>query len=59
MNCIEILPVKQEKKIERLAAYCRVSSDSLDQKNSFAAQIKYYSDYVKLNPQYALINRSQ
>lgn len=56
MNCIEIPPVKQEKKIERLAAYCRVSTDSLDQKNSFEAQIKYYSDYVKLNPQYELVD---
>lgn len=40
----------------RLAAYCRVSSDSADQIHSFAAQIRHYSDYAKQNPQYELID---
>ena len=40
----------------RLAAYCRVSSDSEDQVHSFAAQIRHYSDYAKQNPQYELID---
>ena len=35
----------------RLAAYCRVSSDSSDQLHSFAAQIKYYSEYCKRHPE--------
>lgn len=35
--------------IQRAAAYCRVSTDSEDQANSFAAQFKYYTDYIKNN----------
>ncbi len=30
----------------RVAAYCRVSTDSNDQLNSFYAQVKYYTDYI-------------
>ena len=40
----------------RLAAYCRVSRDSLDQLHSFAAQIRYYKDYEKKHPQYMLVD---
>ena len=31
----------------RCAAYCRVSSDSTDQLNSFAAQIRYYENFFE------------
>ena len=30
----------------RVAAYCRVSTDSDDQVNSFIAQVKYYNDFI-------------
>ena len=30
----------------RVAAYCRVSTDSADQVNSFIAQVKYDNDYM-------------
>lgn len=30
----------------KAAAYCRVSTDSDDQENSFLAQVKYYSEYI-------------
>lgn len=33
----------------RVAAYCRVSTDSADQVNSFFAQMKYYNDYIYHN----------
>lgn len=39
-----------------LAPYCRVSSDSTDQLHSFAAQIRYYSDYAKKHPEYQLVD---
>lgn len=57
MQITDITPElkKREEKI-RLAAYCRVSSDSEDQIHSFAAQIKHYSGYAKQNPQYTLID---
>ena len=30
----------------RVAAYCRVSTSSVDQENSFIAQVKYYNDFL-------------
>lgn len=57
MRITEITPVikNQNKKI-RLAPYCRVSSDSKDQLHSFAAQIRYYSEYEKKHPEYILVD---
>ena len=31
----------------RVASYCRVSTDNLDQLNSFESQCRYFSDYIK------------
>ena len=57
MNITEITGTKrQSDEPTRLAAYCRVSSDSADQLHSFAAQIRYYSDYVKKHPEYRLVD---
>ncbi|MBR5947300.1 MAG: recombinase family protein [Clostridia bacterium] len=57
MNITEITPVKPESNEPiRLAAYCRVSSDSEDQLHSFAAQIRYYTDYAKNHPEYSLVD---
>lgn len=39
----------------RIAAYCRVSSDSEDQLNSFYAQVKYYSSCVDDIPNSELV----
>lgn len=36
---------EQEQKI-RVAAYCRVSSDSADQLNSYMAQMRYYENFL-------------
>ena len=38
----------------RVAAYCRVSSDSEDQLNSYAAQIHHYTEYIGQNPEWVL-----
>ena len=40
----------------RVAAYCRVSSDSLDQLNSFAAQNAYYTALIGANPDWELVD---
>ena len=40
----------------RLAPYCRVSSDSADQLHSFAAQIRYYSDFTNKHSEYELVD---
>ncbi|MDE7398801.1 MAG: recombinase family protein [Oscillospiraceae bacterium] len=45
---ITIIPAKERSaEIVRTAAYARVSSDSEDQLNSFAAQIKYYTELLQ------------
>lgn len=42
---ISIIPAKDRSdEVVRIAAYTRVSSDSEDQLNSFAAQIRYYTE---------------
>ena len=42
-----IKPTKNNAKEKlRVAAYCRVSTDSDDQINSFIAQVRYYNDYM-------------
>ncbi len=55
-NITEITTKQQKTEIIRLAAYCRVSSDSDDQLHSFAAQIRYYTEYTQRNPQYRLVD---
>lgn len=50
-----LLPKTQaEEKMLRVAAYCRVSSDSTDQEHSFAAQVKYYTELIGRNPNWIL-----
>lgn len=55
MKITEITAEKKENKTQRLAAYCRVSSDSADQLHSFAAQLRYYSNYEKQHPEFVLV----
>lgn len=38
----------------RVAAYCRVSTDSEDQLNSYKSQVMYYSDLIKKNKEWEL-----
>lgn len=52
----EITSKQQEAEIIRLAAYCRVSSDSEDQLHSFAAQIRYYTEYAQRNTGYRFVD---
>ena len=44
-----------EKKILRVAAYCRVSTDDLDQAISIALQIKEYKNKIKANPNWKYV----
>ena len=45
---------KFDNDIKRVAAYCRVSTDSLDQANSLESQQRYFNDYIKRNPLWEL-----
>ena len=57
MYITDITPIMQKKTEKiRLAPYCRVSSDSADQLHSFAAQIRYYSEYAKRHPECELVD---
>lgn len=44
---------QQEQQI-RVAAYCRVSSDSEDQKHSFLSQMQYYTELIDQTPNWTL-----
>lgn len=52
---IVIAPTEKERPAKlRIAAYARVSSDSDDQENSFAAQVKAYTDLIGSKPDWEL-----
>jgi DNA invertase Pin-like site-specific DNA recombinase len=53
---IIINPTKKDEKKIRVAAYCRVSTDSQDQVNSFFAQVRYYTDYIRHNDKMTLVD---
>lgn len=40
----------------RVAGYCRVSTDREDQANSFAAQQRYFHDYIRSRPDWELFD---
>ena len=40
----------EEDRVLRVAAYCRVSTDDIDQKISIHMQIKHYTELIKSNP---------
>ena len=47
---------KNSYKILRVAAYCRVSTDTEDQIESYKAQVKYYTDLIYKNPCWQFVN---
>lgn len=57
MPAITTIPAaEQERKQLRMAAYCRVSSDSADQLNSYAAQVKNYTQYIAGHPDWIIVD---
>lgn len=48
--------ILNQSKIIKTAAYCRVSTNSEDQVNSFSAQLKYYTEYISSNPRMELVD---
>ena len=51
-----IPPKAAKPAILRVAAYCRVSSDSSDQLHSYAAQIHYYTDMIQNHDGWELVD---
>ncbi len=39
----------------KVAAYCRVSTEEENQQNSYASQIRYYTEYINSNPEWILV----
>ena len=39
----------------RVAAYCRVSTDSEEQETSYEAQVQHYTDYIRSNPDWDFV----
>ncbi|XEQ91978.1 hypothetical protein SCACP_07930 [Sporomusa carbonis] len=39
---------------KRVAAYCRVSTDNVEQLSSYEAQVNYYTTYITGHPDYEL-----
>lgn len=46
----------QEKVNLKVTAYCRVSTDSEDQLNSYKSQVSYYTDYIKKKKEWTLVD---
>lgn len=42
-------------KRRRVAGYARVSTDKDEQQNSYDAQVEYYTDYIKRNPEWEFV----
>lgn len=51
-----IAPTAQKPQVLRVAAYCRVSSDSADQLHSYAAQIRAYTDLIRQHDGWELVD---
>lgn len=47
------VPTALQKKL-RVAAYCRVSTDSDEQATSYEAQIRHYTELIESNPEWTL-----
>lgn len=45
----------EKEELLRVGAYCRVSTDSADQLNSFFAQVQHYNDYIRENDSMRLV----
>ena len=53
---VTISPSAVPEKRIRVAAYCRVSSDSSDQLHSFSAQVQYYNRLIRENQTMELVD---
>lgn len=53
MPVVQVIPaITQQLKRQRVAAYCRVSSDSEDQLNSFSVQVEHYTHTIQENAEW-------
>ena len=59
MATVKVIPARARKQeILRVAAYCRVSSDSADQQHSYAAQALCYTKEIQRHVEWKLVDIS-
>ena len=51
-----VQPTGKKKALLRVAAYCRVSTDSEEQLNSYEAQKAYYTSLIQENPEWEMVS---
>ena len=57
MTNVRVIPPREKSPgILRVAAYCRVSSDSADQKHSYATQIRAYTEEISKHKGWELVD---
>ena len=49
-NEVITIPAKEKTNSKKVAAYCRVSSESDEQLRSLESQVLYYTEYINENP---------
>lgn len=49
------IETEQKKRRLRVAAYCRVSTDSKEQETSYDSQVRYYTDFINKNPEWDFV----
>ena len=55
MKEIQDNQIKEEVSKQRVAAYCRVSTDEDNQQNSYRTQISYYKSLIEANPEWEMV----
>lgn len=53
-NKYDLKPITEVKK-RRVAGYARVSTDMVEQTTSYEAQVDYYTNYIKQNPEWEFV----
>lgn len=51
---VAVKPISRKTK-RRVAVYARVSTDEEEQLNSYEAQVRYYSEYIKSHPDWKFV----
>ena len=54
INPLTHLPTTVARK-RRVAGYARVSTEKEEQQSSYEAQVEYYADYIKRNPEWEFV----
>lgn len=47
--------IKKSLRQRNVAAYCRVSTDEEEQESSYEAQVSYYTDKIRKNPEWSMV----